>query len=99
MSGFDKFIDLSQSDCDEFTCGICLGILNNPIETKCCRKTFCKECITSWINSNRLCPNDRQVLKINDLMIDFMFFDMSLINSLIVLIKCHQMICISPENS
>ncbi len=70
MSGFDKsrFIDLSQSDCDEFVCGICLGILNNPVETKCCRKTYCKKCITTWINTNQLCPNDRRYLSSDDLM-------------------------------
>jgi hypothetical protein len=69
MSGFERsrFIDLSQSDCDEFTCGICLEILNNPIETKCCRKTYCKKCIITWINTNQLCPNDRRVLRVNDL--------------------------------
>jgi fumarate reductase subunit C len=69
MSNFEKssLIDLSESDRYDFSCGICLEIFNNPVETKCCRKTFCKECITSWINTNQVCPNDRQVLRVDDL--------------------------------
>jgi hypothetical protein len=36
MSSFDKsrFIDLSESDCNELICGICLCVVNNPVETK-----------------------------------------------------------------
>jgi hypothetical protein len=69
MSNFEKssLIDLSESDRYDFSCGICLEIFNNPVETKCCRKTFCKECITSWINTNQVCPNDRRVLRVDDL--------------------------------
>jgi hypothetical protein len=69
MSGFERssLIDLSESDRYDFSCGICLEIFNNPVETKCCRKTFCEECITSWINTNQVCPNDRRVLRVDDL--------------------------------
>jgi hypothetical protein len=56
-----------SSDCDELTCGMCSRVVNNPIETKCCRKTYCKNCIITWINANQLCPNDKRVLKVNDL--------------------------------
>ncbi len=68
MSDFDKsrFIGLTQSDCHQLSCGICLGIFNNPFETECCRKTYCKKCITTWINTNQMCPNDRRVLRTVD---------------------------------
>lgn len=38
------------------------------MDTKCCRKTYCKECIITWINRNELCPNDRRILRANDLL-------------------------------
>ncbi len=69
MPGFDKtrFVDLIESESEEFTCGICLGIFCDPIETKCCRKTYCFDCINDWILDNNSCPNDRNLLSNNDL--------------------------------
>jgi len=69
MLGFNdlRFFELIQTDFHQFRCDICLGLLNKPLETKCCRKTYCKECITSEINKNGFCPNNRQLLRTNDL--------------------------------
>jgi hypothetical protein len=69
MLGFNdlRFFELIQTDLHQFRCGLCLGLLNKPLETKCCRKTYCKKCITSQINKNGFCPNDRQLLSADDL--------------------------------
>jgi len=67
--GFDKsrFVDIEDSQLSEFTCGICLGVFNNPFETKCCRQTFCKQCIENWISKSNTCPLDRSLLRAHDL--------------------------------
>ncbi len=64
MPGYDKsrFVNLSQPLNDELTCGICLGILKNPIVVPCCRHTYCYNCIIKWLNNNTSCPNDRTKL-------------------------------------
>lgn len=63
MPGFEKhrFVNLNQLE-DDFTCGICLQILNNPSVTPCCRQTYCYDCINEWLNNKNSCPNDRQRL-------------------------------------
>ena len=55
-----RFVNLSQSEEDELSCGICFGILIDPMVTSCCRQTYCKECISEWLKSNNNCPEDRQ---------------------------------------
>jgi len=57
MLGFNdlRFFELIQTDFHQFRCDLCLGLLNKPLETKCCRKTYCKECITFEINKNGFC--------------------------------------------
>jgi len=61
MPGYDKsrFVNLSKTEHDELTCGICFEILNNPIVVPCCRHTYCYHCIIEWLNNNTSCPNDR----------------------------------------
>ncbi len=80
MWGFDRstFVELRQSDCDQFTCGICLSVVNNPVETQCYRKTHCKKCITTWINTNQMCPNDRRVLRTVDLLNPSIYYELLL---------------------
>lgn len=69
MTGYDKsrIVDVSSNELDEFTCGICYGIFNEPVVTQCCRQTYCKVCINEWLTSNPTCPNDRKTLKTDDL--------------------------------
>jgi hypothetical protein len=39
-------------------CKICMNILNDPYDCTHCNQTFCKKCITNYINSNKKCPYD-----------------------------------------
>ena len=70
MSGFEKsrIVGLSEQDLDEFTCGICQEIFNNPVVTQCCRQTYCKSCIDQWLATHNTCPNDRKDLANSGLM-------------------------------
>ena len=68
MPGLDKsrFINLRKSD-DELLCGICLAVLDNPMVTQCCRQTYCRDCITQWLQTSSKCPNDKKTLTIANL--------------------------------
>ena len=63
MAGFDKeiFVDLGEIVSEEYECGICLGIVNNPNVVKCCGKVYCKRCISNVHTG--VCPNCRSNLK------------------------------------
>lgn len=69
MSGYDKsrFVGLTQSEEEEFTCAICLAILKDPVVVPCCRQTYCYGCISQWLNSQKSCPNDRHRLNATQL--------------------------------
>jgi hypothetical protein len=64
MSGYElnRFVDLSQSDAEEYTCRICQDIFRNPVVTNCCLQTFCEQCINDWLETNNTCPYDRKQL-------------------------------------
>ncbi len=65
MSGYElsRFVDLSQSDAEEYTCSICQDIFCDPLVTNCCLQTFCGQCINEWLETNNKCPFDRKPLK------------------------------------
>ena len=69
MAGYDKsrIVDVKGNDLDEFTCGICLNVLNKPVVVQCCRQSFCKHCIQQWLIQNKTCPNDRQTVTTLDI--------------------------------
>jgi hypothetical protein len=62
MSGYElhRFVDLSQSETEEYTCSICHDIFCNPVVTNCCLQTFCEQCINEWLETNSTCPYDRK---------------------------------------
>jgi E3 ubiquitin-protein ligase NRDP1 len=64
MSGYElsRFVELSQSESEEYTCSICRDIFRNPVVTNCCLQTFCEYCIHVWLETNNTCPYDRQPL-------------------------------------
>ncbi|KAI1294943.1 E3 ubiquitin-protein ligase NRDP1 [Halotydeus destructor] len=55
--GFDtiRFVDLNPDLEEEFTCVICCGIIREPVVTQC-GHTFCRNCVTRWIKTERNCP-------------------------------------------
>lgn len=44
---------------DEFTCAICLGIINDALSTGC-GHVFCRECLLTSLKRDQRCPIDRQ---------------------------------------
>ena len=69
MPGYDKsrFVGILDEDLDEFSCGICCDIFNEPVFSPCCRQTYCKDCINHWLIEHNTCPNDRKSLTPKDL--------------------------------
>jgi len=70
MPGYDRsrFVNLTETEDQEFECGICFQILKNPLIVGCCRQAFCEQCIKQWLNTSNLCPNDRIQLKADNLL-------------------------------
>jgi hypothetical protein len=64
MSGYElsRFVDLSQSDAEEYMCSICQDIFRDPVVTNCCLQSFCEQCINKWLETNYTCPYDRAEL-------------------------------------
>lgn len=87
MKGYDtsRIVGMSSNELSDLTCGICLGIFNEPVVTQCCRQMYCRECIDVWLTSNNTCPNDRKSLRNNDLSPVPRFVDNLLMN---IKIKC-----------
>ena len=67
MNSSEQFVDLSESDEQDLSCGICHNILSSPVVTKCCQQMFCKICIEEWLKNSRTCPIDRQTMNLSDL--------------------------------
>lgn len=47
---------------EELKCSICCGVLEDPVQAKCCQHAFCRSCIQEWIKSSESCPIDRSPL-------------------------------------
>eukprot|EP00002_Diphylleia_rotans_P007773 TRINITY_DN17439_c0_g1_i1.p1 TRINITY_DN17439_c0_g1~~TRINITY_DN17439_c0_g1_i1.p1 ORF type:complete len:347 (-),score=38.84 TRINITY_DN17439_c0_g1_i1:322-1362(-) len=40
---------------EEFLCIVCQEVMQNPVEARCCRQLYCKECLDSRMARNPLC--------------------------------------------
>ena len=69
MAGNDKLrvVGLDQDQLEEFVCGICQDVLNDPVFTNCCRQSYCRQCIVEWLRNHSTYPNDRSAITRNDL--------------------------------
>ena len=87
MPGIDKskFVNVPEADLDEYTCIICMDVLNDPVCSPCCSQCYCRDCITEWLTTRNICPNDRKQLSITQLIATPRGFN-NLLNRL--LIKC-----------
>jgi len=77
--------DYFQPIDDDLTCEICLQPLVDPVDTKC-GHTFCARCIKNYLKLQNKCPNDRNILKVDDLQLAPVIirrydFDILLLNS------------------
>ena len=41
---------------EELICVICQSILEDPLETPCCKCTFCSICVCKWLEVKEECP-------------------------------------------
>ena len=64
MAGYDrdKIVGVNEEQLDELICGICHGVLNDPVATECCQQSYCSVCINQWLVRQNTCPNDRKTL-------------------------------------
>lgn len=57
--------------CDRITeshlCNICYETHKNKSITKCCKNSFCLECICFWLKNNNSCPFCKKHIDVNDL--------------------------------
>lgn len=69
MPGFDakRFVAITDQQKEDYMCGICLGLLNNPFAANCCKHLYCKDCINEWLTCSKTCPYSRNVLNKEDL--------------------------------
>ena len=60
--GYSKDIFITQIN-HNLLCAICKDIFEDPV---CCPEghTFCNQCITDWVNRQKVCPLDRKKLYI-----------------------------------
>lgn len=56
--GFDTSRFVSDIP-EELLCSICNDVLEVPVQVGTCQHYFCKECITTWLNEEPVCPIDR----------------------------------------
>ena len=70
MPGIEKsrVVGKEEDELDEFICGICQHIFDEPVVTQCCRQSYCKVCINQWLENHNTCPNDRENLTVGQLL-------------------------------
>lgn len=59
----DRFVNPDNID-DELKCGICRGVLQDPLFLEECQHSFCKLCIEEWfkVSTTQKCPIDRNIV-------------------------------------
>jgi len=41
---------------EDWTCGVCMGDINEDLAVLDCNHVFCRGCITTWFRTRRICP-------------------------------------------
>ena len=69
MSGIEKHrvVNKPQDELDDLCCSICQEIFDEPVVTKDCGHTYCKDCINEWLLLSNTCPLDRKPLSSDQL--------------------------------
>ena len=52
------------------TCLICRLVAQEPYQTGCCGKLFCKTCLTRWLHQRNTCPHCQQELPVDGIFRD-----------------------------
>ena len=50
-------------------CIVCMDTINNPSVANCCQNVFCFSCLVTWISIKNNCPNCRESLSIEKILI------------------------------
>ena len=50
-------------------CSVCMDTINNPSVVNCCQNVFCFSCLVTWISLKNNCPNCRESLSIEKILI------------------------------
>lgn len=58
---------------EEFLCNICTMVIEEAMQSPC-DHLFCKECIETWLKTDRSCPVDRGPLDVDNLRSAARFF-------------------------
>lgn len=61
----ERFVDAKSVD--DFKCGICLEVIENPVMITVCEHLYCRECLTDWLSKDTSCPEDRNPIEESDL--------------------------------
>ncbi len=51
-----QIMNLEQTSKDDLTCSVCLMIVWQPVCCQSCEAHFCRDCISNWLENNKLCP-------------------------------------------
>jgi hypothetical protein len=62
-----KMIEDRIKDVD--CCIVCMDTINNPSVVNCCQNVFCFSCLVTWISIKNNCPNCRESLSIDKILI------------------------------
>ena len=62
-----KMIEDRIKDVD--CCIVCMDTINNPSVTNCCQNVFCFSCLVTWISIKNNCPNCRESLSLEKILI------------------------------
>lgn len=65
--GFEIERFASSDNLEDFKCGICLEIFENPIMISICEHVYCRQCIDDWLKTDTSCPEDRTPIQESDL--------------------------------
>jgi SNF2 family DNA or RNA helicase len=65
----EKLNLLCERITESHLCNICYEPHKNKSITKCCKNSFCLECICFWLNNNQSCPFCKNYLNVNELYI------------------------------
>ena len=62
--------DSPQREVIDLHCGICLEVVKNAVQSRCCGALWCSNCMKTAMATSRLCPNCRSVLTRSELVPD-----------------------------
>ena len=62
-----KMIEDRIKDVD--CCIVCMDTINNPSVVNCCQNVFCFSCLVTWISLKNNCPNCRESLSLEKILI------------------------------